>query len=76
MTALIVTPADEQEIKLINSGLTDKKIEPVELIDGRKVLNADLLDDLSYWVEYEEVLRSLELTDITLNQIKKPNESI
>lgn len=69
MNALVVTPAQAVKIDSINATYRDRCLEPVEAIDGRKVLPASLLTDCDpggWWYAYATLLHAMERATVEL----------
>jgi len=69
VNALIVTPAQAAEIDAINATFRDRRLEPVEAVDGRKVLPASLLTDCApggWWFAYAALLNAMERATVEL----------
>lgn len=68
MNVLILDEDQEEPLQQLNETAPEgKRLEPAELADGRKFLNADLLNDSGQgetWEHYGEFLDGLQLEQI------------
>lgn len=78
MNVLIVEESDEAALAALNAGSDDRKLTPVALVDGRKVLNADLLNDSGpgqTWEAFGDFLDGLTIEDVDLSEFEAPQIS-
>jgi hypothetical protein len=72
MNILIVTEEQLDELGALNaSGSSDRQLDAVELEDGRRALNGDLLNDCGpgqTWEHYHDFLQALEQDTATKSE--------
>jgi hypothetical protein len=67
MIVLIVAEEDEAALEDLNALNMERQLTPALLVDGRKALNADLLEDCGEgqtWERYEQFLGGLEIEEV------------
>jgi hypothetical protein len=78
MNVLIVEESDEAALAALNDASDDRKLAPVELVDGRKALNADLLNDSGpgqTWEAFGDFLDGLTIDDVAMSEFEAPQIS-
>lgn len=76
MNVLILDEDQLEELAELNgSGVTGRQLVPANLDDGRKFLDADLLEDCGpgqTWEHYATLLGDLEIVEIEPSEIEEP----
>jgi len=75
MNLLILSPEQMSQLQSLNAtGAPERQLQPVDLLDGRKALNADLLTDCApgaTWEHYAPFLAELTLATVAPSAFPK-----